>query len=76
MQLTDETIVRASRAMAAEFLATVAGSGLSPNDIANLAGSALVEVLAQQLGPFGAVERLREIADVLERQMLHAETEH
>lgn len=70
MKLTDETIVSASRAMATEFLATVAKSGLSPNDTANLAGGALTEVLAQQLGPFGAVERLRDLADTFERELL------
>jgi hypothetical protein len=33
--------------------------------------AALVEVVAQQIGPFRAIERLRDAADVLEAQMIN-----
>jgi hypothetical protein len=44
--------------------------GMSPDEVANLTGAALAEIIAQQIGPFGAVERLRDIADALEKQVL------
>jgi len=43
---------------------------MTPDEVANLTEAALSDVLAQQLGPFAAVERLRDIADLLEKQSL------
>jgi hypothetical protein len=68
--MNEEQFRGAARAMATEFLNTVAQNGLSKNETANLAGAALSEVLAQQMGPFEAVTRLRDLADVLEKQLL------
>lgn len=44
--------------------------GLSGEDQAALAGASLGQVLTRQLGPFGAVERLRMLADLFEAQVL------
>lgn len=67
---TDEQFIQAARAIATTFLDRFAHLGLSSDEVANLSGAALSEVLAQQLGPFGAVERLRDLADTLEKQVL------
>jgi hypothetical protein len=67
---TDEQFAKASRAIAGTFLDRFAAMGMTPDEIANLTGAALGEILAQQLGPFGAVERLRMLANVFEAQLL------
>ena len=67
---TDEQFIIAARAIATTLLDRFAHFGLSSDEIANLCGAAFGEVLAQQLGPFGAVERMRDIADTLEKQVL------
>lgn len=67
---TDEAFTTAARSIAGTFCDRFARMGMAPDEIANLATAALVEIAAQQLGPFGAVNRLRDAADVLERQLL------
>jgi len=66
----DEQFIIAARSIAATFIDKFAAMGMAPNDVANLTGASLSEIMAQQLGPFGAVERLRDIADTLENQLL------
>lgn len=68
--LTAKGIASAANAMAKEYLDTIAGLGFSPNDTANLTSAAMVQVLASQLGPMGTVERLRDLADLLEKELL------
>jgi len=68
--MTEQEFSLKAKAMATAYLDTTAQSGLSPDDVSNLAGASLGEVLAQQLGIFGAVERLRMLADVMEKQVL------
>ena len=68
--LTAKQFTTTAKHIAATLLGEADACNLSRDDTANLAGSALLEVLAQTLGPFGAVERLRSIADVAERQVL------
>ncbi|AOL23978.1 hypothetical protein Ga0102493_112980 [Erythrobacter litoralis] len=65
---TDEQFAIAAKALAGTHIDRFARMGMSPDEIANLFGAAAAEVLAQQLGPFGAVERLRDIADRCEQQ--------
>ncbi|MBX7459259.1 hypothetical protein K3152_13480 [Qipengyuania sp. 1NDH17] len=67
---TDEQFTIAARAIATAFLDRFAHMHLSRDEVANISGAALSEILAQQLGPFGAVERLRDLADTLEQQVL------
>jgi hypothetical protein len=67
---TDEQFLIAVKSIAGTFIDKFAAMGMAPNDVANLTGAALSEILAQQLGPFGAVERMRDMADVLEKQLL------
>lgn len=67
---TDEQFIIAARSMATVFIDKFARFGMSPDEVSNLCGAALGEILGQQLGPFEAVERLRDIADRMEQQVL------
>jgi hypothetical protein len=67
---TDKAFTTAARTIAGTFCDRFATMGMPPEDAANLATAALSEIIAQQLGPFAAIERLRDAADVLERQLL------
>lgn len=67
---TDEQFILAARSIATTFIDRFARMGMSADEVSNLSGAALGEILAQQLGPFGAVERLRDIADRMEQQVL------
>lgn len=66
---TEADFVGAARAMSATFLDRFAKEGLSPGDVTTLCGAFAAEIMAQQIGPIGAVEMLRNIADTLERQV-------
>ena len=68
---TDEQFIIASRAVAMTFQERFTAMGMTPDEVANMSGGALAEVLAQQLGSACAVERLRQIADLLERQLFN-----
>lgn len=73
---TDQAFASASRAIAASFATRFAAMGMTGDEIANLCGAALGEILAQHLGEFGAAERLRDIADLLEGQVLRGAAGH
>jgi len=66
----DAEFVHAARAIALPWLDFFARQKTAPDDAANLMIAALVEVVAQQVGPIRAIERLRDAADVLEVQFL------
>ena len=68
--MTDDQFIETSKQLALAVLTLCERKGISGEDTAHLAGAALGEVLAQHLGPFGAVERLRGIADTFEAQCL------
>lgn len=70
---TDKQFASAANALATTFLDRFARMGMAPDEIANLCGAALGTVLANQLGPFGAVSRLRDMADVMEREIMGIE---
>ncbi len=76
MESTNETplqvMIETSRQLALAVLAIGERKGMSRADVAELAQMALGEVLAQHLGLVGAVERLRDLADVIERDLLAA----
>ena len=67
---TDEQFTQAANILANAFLDKFARMALSPDEVANISGAALGTILANMLGPFGAVERMRDIADTLEKQVL------
>lgn len=68
---SDAAFARAARGVALGFQDRAARLGMGPDETANLALAALVEVVAGQLGdPFRAVERLRDAADAFEAQFL------
>jgi len=58
------------RILSATLLKLCEDSGVRRNDGANVISGALAEVLAAFLGPLEAVERLRMVADLMERQIL------
>jgi hypothetical protein len=68
---SDAEFVIAARSIALPWLDFFARQKTAPDDAANLMVAALVEVVAQQIGPFRAIERLRDAADVLEAQMIN-----
>jgi hypothetical protein len=68
--MTDEDFKGSSRAIALLILRQAEARKLTPEDTASLALAALVEVVGQSLGPIEAIERLRDVADMLERPML------
>ncbi|SLJ92874.1 hypothetical protein [Novosphingobium mathurense] len=70
MEMTDDVFVAASRSVSLTVLEVCDALGLGSTDQADLAGAALVEILCQILGPFAAVERLRDIADRMEVQLI------
>jgi len=68
--MTDDEFIENSKSIAMAVATICERKGIPGHDTANLAGAALGEVLAQILGPFGAVERLRGMADTFEAQCL------
>ena len=70
--MTDEQFAETSRQLALAVVTIAERKQLSAEDTANLAGAALTQVLTQHLGPFGAVNRLRDLADAFERECLEA----
>ncbi|MCR9178723.1 MAG: hypothetical protein NXH71_00595 [Erythrobacteraceae bacterium] len=71
MPETPEAFARAARSIALPWIDRIAREGWPPDEASNLLIAALSEVVAQQLGPVRAVERLRDAADVLEAQFLN-----
>ena len=67
---TDEQFAAASRILAGTFIDRFTRMGMEPDEIANLCVAALGEITASQIGPVGAVERLRITADIIESQCL------
>ena len=66
--MTDEQFKSITRGIARAIYETGSEMKLTPNDLANVAGAALGEVLAGLLGVTEATERLRTLADIAERQ--------
>lgn len=66
----DAEFLIAARTIANTFCDRLARMAMPPEQVADLCAVALAEIIAQQVGPMGAVERLRDAADVLERQLL------
>ena len=70
--LNEQQFIDATHAVASSILDAFAAYGLDRQDAANVAGAgaAAAEVIARQIGPFEACERLRDIADNCEKQVL------
>ncbi|WP_298190971.1 hypothetical protein [Novosphingobium sp.] len=72
----DETplaeMIATSRQLALAVLAIGQRKGMPGGDLAELAAMAMGEVMLQHLGLVGTVERLRDLADVIERDLLAA----
>ncbi|WP_271077900.1 hypothetical protein [Aurantiacibacter sp. MUD61] len=70
MKISEEQFAGAAHAVSTSVLDAFENFGLDRDDAANVAGAAMVEVIARQIGPAQAVERLRDIADRCEAQLL------
>lgn len=69
--MTDEELNESSRAIALGLIEMSARKGLVGDVVTALYTNALLELLGQQLGSvFAVVERLRDVADIVERQAL------
>lgn len=68
--MTDLEMIEASRQFVLALQAICDRSNLSPDDRVALASMALPEFIAQQVGGFAAVDQLRNVADLMERQVL------
>jgi hypothetical protein len=68
---SDQAFIRAAREIAKELCTEMERSGvLTPDEIANMAIFAMGEVAAKQLGRTRAIERIRDAADIFEKQIL------
>jgi hypothetical protein len=77
MKLTEEEFIEAAHGVATAVLAFASSRRIDPDDLANVAGGALAEVIGQALGsPFKVVERLRDIADRIEAAELGTHQKH
>ena len=68
--MTDADMIESSRSIVRAIETIADRHHLDGNDRVALAAMALSELLGQWLGPVGAVERLRDVADTLETQYL------
>lgn len=68
--LTEKQLNDASRLLALILSEKCTRQGIPRDEVVGVVSAAVVELLAQHLGPIGTVERLRDLADVLERQCL------
>lgn len=58
------------RAVSSSLVDAFTAQNIAPEDGAKVLEAALSESLAAWLGPIDAIERLRDIADIMERQFL------
>lgn len=71
MAMTEQELIESSRAIALGLLRLAERKGATVDEVTALCTNALIEALGQRLGsPFAVVERLRDIADIAERQAL------
>ncbi|SMQ74282.1 hypothetical protein SAMN06297468_2513 [Altererythrobacter xiamenensis] len=70
MKLNEAQFVEATRAVAQTVLDAFEAYGFERDDAANVAGAAMAEIIARQIGPYEACERLRDVADKCEKQVL------
>lgn len=67
--LTDEQFAASSRLLALSLARSCESRGIPADEAAGVLSAAFLELLGQWLGPVGAVERLRDLADIAERQV-------
>lgn len=72
MKLSNEAFLATARAIASSVIEGCAAAGIEDGDATDVIGAASLEALAQSLGGMPqAIERLRLLADVAEKQLLH-----
>ena len=70
--MTDEQFITNSRLLGIFVLKACEAKQMTRDEAASTAACALMEALGQLLGPVRAVNRLRDLADLAERQYLDA----
>ena len=69
--MTDQDMIDSSRALVVALMQISDSKGFGVEDRVAFACMALPEFIAQQIGPVAMIERLRNVADVMERQFLN-----
>ena len=69
-EFTEQQFKASARAIGSALILACERKHILTEDISQVVGAAMAEVLATYLGPLGAVERLRDLADLIERQYL------
>jgi hypothetical protein len=69
-----EAFLEAVAAAKGTAIGVAARLGIAPADLAAVAGAAALELIGECFGPAAAVEQLRTIADLAERELLAAMT--
>ena len=67
-EFTEQQFKASARAIGSALILACERKHVPTEDISQVVGAAMAEVLAAYLGPLGAVERLRDLADLIERQ--------
>lgn len=70
MVLSEQQFTETTRGLAIGILKGCENRKFDRSETAAIAGAALVEVLGTVLGPVAAVERLRDLSDLMERQVM------
>lgn len=68
--MTDEQFAGAVHSLALALTMAIEHRGIPKAEIGKVITGTLAQCLAQNIGPVPAVERLRDIADLMERQIM------
>lgn len=67
--MTDEEFGVNVRALATSLTMIIERKGLAPADVNKVLTATLAQSLAQAIGPVATIDRLRDFADLMERQV-------
>lgn len=71
--MTDEQFAGAVHALSLALTMAIERRGIPQEEIGKVVTGTLAQCLAQNIGPVPAIERLRDIADLMERQIMDAQ---
>ena len=75
-EFSEQEFKTSARAIGSALILACERKHIPTDDISQVVGAAMAEVLAAYLGPLGAVERLRDLADLIERQCFDEAAEY
>ena len=75
-EFTEQQFKTSARAIGSALIAACERRHVPTEDVPQVVGAAMAEVLATFLGPLGAVERLRDLADLIELQCFNEAVEY